>query len=172
MAEKLHAQFGHPPMKKLQKVVKRAGLGNDKNLMQEISEISKTCKICKEFTKPSPTPVVGMPHAEHFRVIPWMCQPNGFLATLPKWGLLYITRSRNSSALRIWKQNFKKLKNKKVIKKNIRQGENVQKGTYVWCIFYASWTVLMQIIIIYLDSICLGDTFKAFISFVRFFIFI
>ena len=48
------------------KVVERAGLGDDKNLRQEISEVSKACKVCKEFARPSPTPVVGMPHAEHF----------------------------------------------------------------------------------------------------------
>ena len=66
MARKLHAQFGHPTKKKLLKVVKRAGMEADKELLKGIEEVTDACKICKEFTKPSPTPVVGMPHAEHF----------------------------------------------------------------------------------------------------------
>ena len=66
MAKKLHAQFGHPAVNKLRKVVDKAGLGDDKELVREISEVSKSCKVCKEFTRPNPTPVVGMPHADHF----------------------------------------------------------------------------------------------------------
>ena len=66
MAKKLHAQFGHPPAKKLKNVVKRAGLGKDKKLLKEIGEVSNSCRVCKEFTRPSPTPVVSLPHAEHF----------------------------------------------------------------------------------------------------------
>ena len=66
MAEKLHAQFGHPPMKRLKKVVIRAGLGNEKELLKEIKQVSKSCRLCRDFAKPSPTPVVGMPHADRF----------------------------------------------------------------------------------------------------------
>ena len=66
MAKKLHAQFGHPPLKKLLKLIERAGLGGDKELVSELSNVHTTCAICKEYTKPSPTPVVGLPHAERF----------------------------------------------------------------------------------------------------------
>ena len=66
MAIKLHSQFGHPAKRKLINLIERAGLSHDKELIFEIEEVSKSCKICKEFSKPSPTPVVGLPHAENF----------------------------------------------------------------------------------------------------------
>ena len=66
MAKKLHAQFGHPVTKKLVKVVKRAGMGGDKELIKAINDETDECQVCKEFTKPSPTPIVVMPHAETF----------------------------------------------------------------------------------------------------------
>ena len=50
MAKKLHTQFGHPPMKKLLKLIERAGLANDKELVYEVGEVHKGCSICKEFT--------------------------------------------------------------------------------------------------------------------------
>ena len=66
MATKLHSQFGHPTRKNLVKVVKRAGMGADRELIQEVGSVRRNCKVCKEFTRPSPTPAVGMPHAERF----------------------------------------------------------------------------------------------------------
>ena len=66
MAYKLHSQFGHPAKGKLINLIERAGLGKDKELIAEVGELSKSCKICKEFSKPSPTPIVGLPHAVNF----------------------------------------------------------------------------------------------------------
>ena len=66
MATKLHSQFGHPTRKNLVKVVRRAGMGADRELIQEVGSVRRNCKVCKEFTRPSPTPAVGMPHAERF----------------------------------------------------------------------------------------------------------
>ena len=66
VALKLHSQFAHPPVRKLLQIIKRAGLENDKDLVQKIEEVQKECKICKEFSKPSPIPVVGLPNATKF----------------------------------------------------------------------------------------------------------
>ena len=65
-AKKLHAQFGHPPKSKLFKLMKRAGKDKDDKLMNAIAEISDSCSICKEFKRPGPTPVVGLPHCTYF----------------------------------------------------------------------------------------------------------
>ena len=66
IARKLHAQFGHPPVKKLLKLVDRAGLHKDDDLRQQIKEVNKNCQICKEYTREMPRPIVGLPHAETF----------------------------------------------------------------------------------------------------------
>ena len=66
MVKKLYAQFGHPEESKLLKIIKRAGLDEDKRLLQEVDSVSSNCNVCKEFRKPSPTPIMGLPHAESF----------------------------------------------------------------------------------------------------------
>ena len=66
MAVKLHSQFGHPAKIKLINLLERTGLSHDKELIFKIEEVYKSCKICKAFSKPSPTPVVGLPHTENF----------------------------------------------------------------------------------------------------------
>lgn len=65
-ALKLHAQFGHPPKAKLIRLIRRAGRGDDKELIGKFEEVEKNCKICKEYAKPSPRPIVGLPHAANF----------------------------------------------------------------------------------------------------------
>ena len=66
IALKLHAQFGHPAKKKLKKLLERAGKGEDADLMSEVDRVYSECKICKQHTKPSPKPIVSLPHAEKF----------------------------------------------------------------------------------------------------------
>ena len=66
VAWKLHAQFGHPSKSKLLKLVERAGMNSDQELLKKIDHVYKTCQICKEYSKPVPRPVVGLPHATTF----------------------------------------------------------------------------------------------------------
>lgn len=66
IASKLHSQFGHPPSSKLIKLLERAGRGEDRELKEELQLLDKNCKICIEHTRPSPKPVVGLPHATCF----------------------------------------------------------------------------------------------------------
>ena len=53
VALKLHSQFSHPPAKTLIKLVTSAGMGNDKELIRQISIVSDQCAICKEYKKPN-----------------------------------------------------------------------------------------------------------------------
>ena len=66
IAEKLHAQFSHPDSRKLIQLVKNAGHRDDHELIKKIKDISENCKICKEYKRPSPRPVVGLPLATKF----------------------------------------------------------------------------------------------------------
>ena len=65
MALKLHRQFAHPPPEKLLKLLKCAG-HFDKELVDCITKVSSDCCICKEYRKPPPRPVVGLPMATTF----------------------------------------------------------------------------------------------------------
>lgn len=69
VARKLHSQFSHPSKKRLFKLVERAGLGNNQELLEEIKVISDSCQICKEFKKPTPKPSVGLPLASSFNEV-------------------------------------------------------------------------------------------------------
>ena len=66
IALKLHSQFGHPPRAKLTKLLQRAGRSHDKGLIRALETVEKQCEICVQFAKPSPRPIVGLPHAEQF----------------------------------------------------------------------------------------------------------
>ena len=66
IARKLHAQFGHPPKEKLLLLIKRAGMGSDTRLLDEIEKVYENCDVCKVFKQPSPRPCVGLPHAMGF----------------------------------------------------------------------------------------------------------
>ena len=65
IALKLHRQFSHCPPEKLVKLVRNEGKECE-DLVTEIRSLSKACKICKEYRKPSPRPVVGLPMATRF----------------------------------------------------------------------------------------------------------
>ena len=67
--KKLHSQFAHPSAEKLLKLVSAAGMGNDMNLVDEIKKVTKNCRICREFKKAPPRPIVGMPLAQHFNEV-------------------------------------------------------------------------------------------------------
>lgn len=69
IANKLHAQFSHPESRKLIQLVKKAGMHNDKDLLDEIVNVSENCKICHEYKKPPPRPVVGLPLATKFNEV-------------------------------------------------------------------------------------------------------
>ena len=69
MARKLHAQFSHPEQSKLIQLIKNAGMGNNAELVAGIRKVSETCKICQEYKRPSPRPVVGLPLATKFNEV-------------------------------------------------------------------------------------------------------
>ena len=69
IANKLHHQFSHPEVGKLIQLVKNAGMGHDTELISNIKEVSASCKICLEYKKPSPRPVVGLPLATTFNEV-------------------------------------------------------------------------------------------------------
>ena len=69
VAQKLHSQFAHPSANRLIKLVSAAGMGDDSELIREIREVAENCKICKEYKRPSPRPVVGMPLASSFNEV-------------------------------------------------------------------------------------------------------
>ena len=65
MALKLHRQFAHPSSERLIKLVLSQGK-DCPNLVEAIREVTKRCKICALYKKPSPRPVVGFPLATRF----------------------------------------------------------------------------------------------------------
>ncbi|MEL7342919.1 MAG: hypothetical protein AAGM67_20720, partial [Bacteroidota bacterium] len=66
MALKLHSQFGHAGKDKLMRLIRRAGRGDDKDLVKNLELVEKECTICMQYAKPGPRPVVGLPHATQF----------------------------------------------------------------------------------------------------------
>ena len=68
-ARKLHCQFSHPHVNKLLKLVSRAGMGNDFELIKLIKEVSRNCQICKQYRRPGALPAVGMPSATEFNEV-------------------------------------------------------------------------------------------------------
>lgn len=66
IAKKLHAHFGHARPQKLIKLLERAGVEDDDELIEKIHEVSDKCGVCQDFAKPSPRPTVGLPHASSF----------------------------------------------------------------------------------------------------------
>ena len=65
VATKLHEQFAHPPAAKLINLVKTQP-GNQSEIIKAIKKVSKKCKICLEFKRPPPRPVVALPLANQF----------------------------------------------------------------------------------------------------------
>ena len=65
IAIKLHRQFAHPAATKLLKLIKHTDKDVDE-LKEQIISVSKSCKFCREYKKPPPRPVVGLPVATSF----------------------------------------------------------------------------------------------------------
>ena len=58
ITSKLHTQFGHPSLDKLQKLLKQAGVNGDQ-FLSNLESISFDCEICAKYKRPNPRPVVG-----------------------------------------------------------------------------------------------------------------
>lgn len=65
---KLHRQFAHPVQSKLQTLLKDAGNWKDE-FAEQLAEIHAQCKLCKEFAKTPPRPVVALPMAKSFNEV-------------------------------------------------------------------------------------------------------
>ena len=68
IAVKLHRQFAHPPVKRLLKLIDVSGepWSNDDELKDALRAVSESCDVCRDFQKPPPRPVVGLPLATTF----------------------------------------------------------------------------------------------------------
>lgn len=64
-ARKLHLQFGHPSVERLQKLVKHADKGQTQ-LLSAIQTITDECTVCQLYKRPSRRPVVTIPMASTF----------------------------------------------------------------------------------------------------------
>ena len=65
IALKLHRQFSHPTAERLIQLVKNQSENCDE-LVNEIKEVTASCKICMEYRKTPPRPIVGLPLATRF----------------------------------------------------------------------------------------------------------
>ena len=65
IASKLHTQFGHPSLDKLQKLLKQEGV-NDDQFLSILESISFDCEICAKYKRSNPRPVVGFSLAKEF----------------------------------------------------------------------------------------------------------
>ena len=65
-AWKLHYQFGHASKDKLIKLIRRAGRDDEGEVIKCLDDVEKECEICQVYAKPSPRPVVSLPHANYF----------------------------------------------------------------------------------------------------------
>jgi transposase InsO family protein len=78
---KLHSQFGHPAKDKLVSLMKNAGCWND-SFGDVLDNIHSKCRICKQFSKTPPRPVVALPLATDFNAVVCM--------DLKQWGHKWI----------------------------------------------------------------------------------
>ena len=69
IAHKLHQSLAHPSADKLLKLLKNAGghWANNKELYDEIKNITEKFQVCKIYKKPLPRPVVSLSMASHFQ---------------------------------------------------------------------------------------------------------
>ena len=65
IARKLHTQFSHPTPQRLIKLIENSGV-EDKELKNEIQNVSNNCDICKRYKRSSPKPIVTFPLASQF----------------------------------------------------------------------------------------------------------
>ena len=69
VAEKLHRQFCHCSAERLSRLIQSSKLWDSKKTKELISAVTvytQSCKICKQFKKPPPIPVVSIPMATDF----------------------------------------------------------------------------------------------------------
>lgn len=64
-AVKVHRHFSHAPKKRLRKLLEDADMWSEE-MSQALTEIEKTCKECKIYSKPPSRPVVGMSFSKSF----------------------------------------------------------------------------------------------------------
>ena len=69
IARKLHSQFSHPQASRLIKLAESAGMGWDRELIDAIHSVTNSCQICRDYRRPFPKPVVGMPVATEFNEV-------------------------------------------------------------------------------------------------------
>ena len=79
-ALKLHKQFAHPKAEKLIRLIKEAGIKDDK-LEEEVRKIDETCETCVKYQRSPPRPIVSMPMARNFNDVVSM--------DLKTWGSKY-----------------------------------------------------------------------------------
>ena len=65
IAIKLHKQFGHPKSARLIDLIKTAGI-SDKDLLDMVKDLDKSCEICMRCKRPSSRPVVDFSLAHDF----------------------------------------------------------------------------------------------------------
>ena len=65
IAIKLHKQFGHPKSARLIDLIKTAGI-SDKDLLDMVKDLDKSCEICMRYKRPSSRPVVEFSVAHGF----------------------------------------------------------------------------------------------------------
>ena len=66
IAIKLHKQFGHPKSARLIDLIKTAGI-SDKDLLDMVKDLDKSCEICMRYKRPSSRPVVGFSLSHDFK---------------------------------------------------------------------------------------------------------
>ena len=62
MLLKLHKQFGHASVDRLQKLLRSSG-NNDAECVLILQKIVSECEICQKYSRPTPKPAVGLPLA-------------------------------------------------------------------------------------------------------------
>ena len=62
---KLHKQFGHATVDRLQKVLSSSG-NNDNESIYILRQIVNSCETCQKYSKPKPRPAVGLPLASKY----------------------------------------------------------------------------------------------------------
>ena len=62
---KLHKQFGHPKSARLIDLIKTARI-SDKDLLDMVKDLHKSCEICMRYKRPSSRPVVGFSLSHDF----------------------------------------------------------------------------------------------------------
>ena len=62
---KLHKQFGHASSRNLENLLKQAGIPLS-NINDIINKVVSHCKMCQQYKKTVPRPMIGFPKANYF----------------------------------------------------------------------------------------------------------